>query len=96
MLKGEFSRKVINRTYTHQEISKIIQVSNLRMKVIILLMASTGIPVGALPSLKIRNLEKINDIHKVTVYKVQKNRILPLQHLNALIHRKLLQIRREN
>jgi site-specific recombinase XerD len=75
MLKGEYSRKVIIRTYTHQEISKIIQVSNLRMKVIILLMASTGIPVGALPSLKMRNLEKINDIHKVTVYKVQKNRI---------------------
>jgi integrase len=59
---------VIDRAYTHQEISKILQVSDLRMKVIILLMASTGMRIGALHSLKMRNLEKINDIYKITVY----------------------------
>jgi integrase len=68
MFKGEFSRKVIDRAYTHQEISKILQVSDLRMKVIIMLMASTGMRIGAIPSLKMRNLEKINDIYKVTAY----------------------------
>jgi len=74
--KGEFSRKVIDRAYTHQEISRILQVSDLRMKVIITLMASTGCRVGAIPLLKIRNLEMMdmdkdntkNNIYKVTVY----------------------------
>jgi integrase len=72
--KGEFSRKVIDRAYTHQEISKILQVSDLRMKVIITLMASTGCRVGAIPLLKMRNLEMMdmdknkNNIYKVTVY----------------------------
>jgi site-specific recombinase XerD len=68
MFKGEFSRKVIDRAYRHEEISKILDVSDLRMKVIILLMASTGMRVGALPSLRIRNLEKIDSVYKVTVY----------------------------
>ncbi len=72
MFKGEFSRKVIDRAYEHPEISKILQVSDLRMKVIILLMASTGMRIGAIPSLKMRNLEKINDIYKVTVYEGSK------------------------
>jgi site-specific recombinase XerD len=72
--KGEFSRRVIDRAYTHQEISKILQVSDLRMKVIIVLMASTGCRVGAIPLLKMRNLEKMdmdknkNNTYKVTVY----------------------------
>jgi site-specific recombinase XerD len=68
MFRGELSRKVIDRAYTHQEISKILQVSDLRMKVIILLMASIGMRIGAIPSLKMTNLEKINDIYKITVY----------------------------
>jgi integrase len=72
MFKGEFSRKVIDRAYEHPEISKILQVSDLRMKVIILLMASTGMRIGAIPSLKMRNLEKINDIYKITVYEGSK------------------------
>jgi hypothetical protein len=72
MFKGEFSRKVIDRAYNHQEISKILQVSDLRMKVIILLMASTGMRIGALHSLKMRNLKKINGIYKVTVYEGSK------------------------
>ncbi len=72
MFKGEFSRKSVDRSYTHQEISKILQVCDLRMKVVILLMASSGMRVGAIPSLKMRNLEKIKDVYKVTVYEGSK------------------------
>ncbi|MFN2434326.1 MAG: hypothetical protein ABR515_03015 [Nitrososphaeraceae archaeon] len=42
MFKGEFSRKVIDRSYKHEEIKKILDVSDLRMKVLILLMATSG------------------------------------------------------
>jgi site-specific recombinase XerD len=45
-----------------------LDVSDLRMKVMILLMASSGMRIGALPSLRLRNLERIDSIYKVTVY----------------------------
>lgn len=70
---GEFTKKARDRAYSREEIAKILNVSDLRMKVIILLMASTGMRVGALPSLKLRNLEKIEVepgiiIYKITIY----------------------------
>jgi integrase len=55
MFKGEFTGKVIDRSYTHEEIRKVLDVSDLRMKVMILLMASSGMRIGALPSLSLRN-----------------------------------------
>ncbi len=39
MFKGEFSRTIIDRPYTHEEISKALNCADLRMKVAILLMA---------------------------------------------------------
>jgi integrase len=53
-----------DRAYNHEEISKFLEISDERMRVIILLMASSGIRVGALPLLKLRNLEE----QKLTVY----------------------------
>lgn len=68
MLKGEYSRKVVDRAYTHEEIKKILDISDLRTKIITLLMASSGIRIGGLPSLKLRNVEKVQSIYKITVY----------------------------
>ena len=70
MFKGEFFKKSRDRAYTYQEIKKILDVSDLRMKIVVLLMASTGCRVGALPFLKLRNLEKIQNenIYKITMY----------------------------
>lgn len=68
MFKGEYARKVIDRAYTHEQISKMLDVSDLRAKTIILLMASSGIRIGSLPDIRIRNLKEINNIYKVTVY----------------------------
>jgi integrase len=41
MFKGEFM-KARDRAYSHEEISRILNVSDLTIKVIILFMASTG------------------------------------------------------
>lgn len=68
MFKGEYTRKVVDRAYTHEEISKMLDVSDLRTKTIVLLMASSGIRIGSLPDIRIRNLEKINNVYKVIVY----------------------------
>jgi integrase len=68
MFKGEYTRKAVDRAYTHEEISKMLDVSDLGTKTIVLLMASSGIRIGSLPDIRVRNLEKINNIYKVTVY----------------------------
>ena len=54
---GEHIKTIKDRGYTHDEIKKMLDVSDLKFKVFITLMASTGCRVGAIPSLKIRNLK---------------------------------------
>jgi integrase len=68
MFKGEYSRKVVDRAYTREEIKKILDVSDLRSKVIVLLMSAAGMRIGALPSLRLRNIENIDSVYKITVY----------------------------
>ena len=53
-----------DRAYTYEEIGKMLAVADERMKVVILLMASSGIRIGAIPSIKMRNIQE----NKVTVY----------------------------
>jgi integrase len=59
-----------DRPYTHSEISTLIHHSSPRNRSIILLMCSAGIRVGAIPLLRIRDLEPIDkyQIYKVNVY----------------------------
>jgi integrase len=67
--KGERLRVVKDRAYTHDEISKLLNLSNIRLKVVVLLMASSGTRVGAINNLKIKHLHKIaDDIYKITIY----------------------------
>jgi integrase len=53
-----------DRAYTHEEISKVLDVADERMRVVILLLASSGIRLGAIPTIGLRNLED----NKLTVY----------------------------
>lgn len=66
--KGRKSKK--DRPYTRSEIVKMLEKADQRARVAILLMCSSGIRVGAIPTLKLRNLEKIEkyNIYKITVY----------------------------
>lgn len=67
--KGERLRVVKDRAYTHDEISKFLNLSNIRLKVVVLLMASSGIRVGSINALQIKHLHKItDDIYKITIY----------------------------
>lgn len=68
MFKGEYSRKIVDRAYTHDDIKKTLDVSDLRSKVIVLLISTTGMRIGALPSIRLGSIEKMDSIYRITVY----------------------------
>ena len=67
---GQNKRKSKDRPYTKEEISRFLEKGDQRERMMILLMCSAGMRIGALPSLKIRNLEKVDkyDLYKITIY----------------------------
>ena len=73
-----------DRGYTHAEIQKIIQHCDQRIKTCFLILASTGIRIGALGPMKLRDLERIDDLYKIIVYSGEKERYIRLQHPKQL------------
>jgi integrase len=71
-IKSEKTDNGINgkdRGYTHEEIQKILEFSDQRLKTAFLVLASTGMRIGAIPSIRIGDIEKIENLYKVTVYR---------------------------
>lgn len=72
--RGDIVSKYEYRGYTHEEIKGILSVCDDRGKTIILLMASTGMRVGALPEIKLKHLKRWNidsssrHIYQIKVY----------------------------
>ncbi|MGA8564673.1 MAG: site-specific integrase, partial [Nitrososphaeraceae archaeon] len=66
---GEKTPEHEDRCYTHEEIQTLLNNSDLKLKVIILLMASAGLRLGTLPTLLVKHLEKIDSVYKINVYK---------------------------
>jgi Phage integrase family len=57
------------RSYTRDGISKLLSVADLRDRCIVLLMASSGIRVGAIPDLTLKSLKRLDDgLGILTVY----------------------------
>lgn len=52
----------------HDEIQKILEFSDQRLKTAFLVLASTGIRIGALQSIRVRDLERIDDLYKIIIY----------------------------
>jgi site-specific recombinase XerD len=66
-------KRVVNddgQCYSMQQIQQILSQCDERTRVVILLLASTGMRVGGIPLLKIKNLTKIQEynIYKIVVY----------------------------
>jgi integrase len=71
-IKSEKTDNEINgkdRGYTHQEIQKILEFSDQRLKTAFLVLASTGIRIGSLQTIRVGDLEKIDKLYKITVYR---------------------------
>ncbi|MFY9872326.1 MAG: site-specific integrase [Candidatus Nitrosopolaris sp.] len=57
------------RSYTKEEIKKLLSIADPRDRCIILLMASSGIRVGAIQTLKVKSIKRLDgDVRIVTVY----------------------------
>jgi site-specific recombinase XerD len=57
------------RSYNRQEISKLLSIADLRDRCIILLMASSGVRVGAIPTLTVKSLKPLDQgLGLLTVY----------------------------
>jgi integrase len=71
---GEHEKVSEDRPYTHSEIQTLLANTSLRNKAIILMMASAGLRIGAVPLLRIRDLESIDsyNIFKINVYSKSK------------------------
>lgn len=60
-----------NRGYEYEEIQKLLEIADERMRAVILLLVSGGMRIGSINTLHVRDLEKCGDIYKVTVYENQ-------------------------
>lgn len=72
--KGENITKYEYRSYTHEEIAQLLSICTERDRAAVLLMASTGMRVGALPGIRLKHLRKWTvetssyHIYQITVY----------------------------
>ena len=68
---GENVKTVKDRPYTREEIGKLLDAAqDKRLKIAILLMCGSGLRIGSIAELKLRNLEPISKygIYQITVY----------------------------
>jgi integrase len=71
---GEYKKVVKDRAYTTEEIHRALQTADERMRMIILLLCSTGCRIGSLPSLTVGNLTKIDyGMYKTVIYEGTNN-----------------------
>jgi integrase len=65
---GEHVRIVRDRAYTTEEIHLLLTKADERMRVVILLLASTGMRLAAVSKLKLSDLSKIENLYQITIY----------------------------
>lgn len=72
---GEQQNKFEYRSYTHDEISRLLSILDERGKAAVLLMASTGMRVGGLAEIQLKHIQKrylddlkVNYVYKIIVY----------------------------
>jgi integrase len=72
---GEYKRVVRDQAYSIEQIQTALQNADSRMRMIILLLSSTGARIGSLSSLVFRNITKISDygLYRITFYEDTKN-----------------------
>ena len=62
-----------DRGYRDDEILKLLELANERTRALVLLLASSGMRIGAIPLLRVGHLEDRGDIYKITVYENTNN-----------------------
>jgi integrase len=67
---GDYIRTNKDRAYTIEEIHHLLEFCDERAKALVLLLASTGIRIGAIPDLQLKHLKKIPEynLYQITIY----------------------------
>jgi len=75
---GEEERPIENRAYTTDEIRKMLEVSDERVRAILIFLVSTGVRIRAIIDLKLQDLVRVPEYHlyRVTVYSDSKERYI--------------------
>ena len=60
--------KLQNRAYTHEEVKQVVDYCDHRIRTMFLVLASTGVRIGALRHMKIKDLVDNGHIYKIKVY----------------------------
>ena len=89
----EFDYRNVDRAYSHKEISQILKACDARVRMMILLLCSSGMRIGALHSLQIGDLIQTETAFNGLNLKVYKSRsmpelvisISPSAHLNVIL-----------
>ncbi len=70
MYVGDYIRTNKDRAYTIEEIHHLLEFCDERAKALVLLLASTGIRIGAIPDLQLKHLKKIPEynLYQITIY----------------------------
>ena len=68
--KGKFARKVEDRLYTKEELKTLLEHADLRERVIVMTLLSTGMRVGGLASITLGNMQYLEEykLYKFIVY----------------------------
>jgi hypothetical protein len=72
---GEYKRIVKDGTYSTEQIQTALQTADARMRMIILILASTGARIGSLPELTLNSLTKLPDygLYRIVFYEGTNN-----------------------
>lgn len=76
--KGKHHGVVEDAPYTHEKIKTLTDNASQRDRAMIMLMASAGLRRGALPGLRLKDLQRIDkyDLYKITVYKKEQEQYI--------------------
>jgi integrase len=68
--EGEMEKTTEDRPYTHSEIQMLLDSATYRNRSIILCMATAGLRMGAIPALRVKDLEPLDkySIYKINIY----------------------------
>jgi len=75
----EYKKVKKDRAYTHEEISKLLEIADTRMRAVILILASSGVRIGALSELRLSSIEG----QKITVYEGTKDEYITWMTVEA-------------
>ena len=54
--------------YTHEQIQKLLDIADERMRLVVLLASQCGLRIGAIPGLSVGSLEEYKGLYKITIY----------------------------